>query len=392
MLVVEKEKCCGCRTCLQACPVGAIKLQSDEYGFERVHVDDSKCLNCNKCKKVCPILNPRKQHDHLLAGSAYARNEDIKRAGSSGGLFGVFANIVIKNGGVVYGAAFDDNLKLKTTRAETEEQLQGLFKSKYLLCDTTDSFNRIKEDLESGKKVLYCSSPCQLSGLKGFLNKEYKNLVCVEFVCHGVGGQEQFDKSIEWTEKKKNIRILRFNFREKYKKASSHYYCYQYVDLKTGKEHSYRDIYMTFPYYYAYSDRLTCRESCYSCPFATRDRVGDITIGDFHEITKYQPEIDRFAGISMFVCNSNRGLALVQEAKEELEIKEYPLETIFINNRFSGVEIVSKKSQNYLAALTQEDYAVVVRKYLSFTKDWRYYYYSAPEWVRKLGNRLVRRS
>lgn len=390
MLVVEKEKCCGCRTCLQVCPVGAIELKSDKYGFERVHIDDSKCINCNRCKKACPVLNPRKHQEHLLAGSAFAKNEDIKREGSSGGLFGVFARIVSRKGGVVYGAAFDENLKLKTTRAETEEQMHGLYKSKYLLCDTSGSFSKIREDLESGKPVMYCSSPCQLAGLKGYLGKEYENLICVEFVCHGVGGQKQFDQSVEWTEKRKNIKILQFRFREKYKKASSHYYCYDYIDLISGKKRSYRDIYMTFPYYYAYSDRLTCRESCYSCPFATRDRVGDITIGDFHEISKYQPEIDRFAGVSMFVCNSKRGLALIQEAKEELEKKEYPLETIFSNNRFSGVESISKKRQDYLSALSQEDYETVVQKYLSYKKDWRYYYYYAPSWIRRLGKRLLR--
>ena len=62
-------------------------------------------------------------------------------------------------------------LWLSLFKAETEEELYPLFKSKYLLCDIDDKFREIKKKLEHGKQVLYCSSPCQIAGLKLYLVK-----------------------------------------------------------------------------------------------------------------------------------------------------------------------------------------------------------------------------
>ena len=391
MTIVEKEKCCACRACLQVCTKQAISIEIDKFGFERITIDENKCVNCNKCKSVCPILNNTKLKGRLSCGSAYSKNNKIKHSGSSGGLFGLMAKQIISNGGIVYGAAFDFKLHLKTTRAESVSELLPLYKSKYLLCDTTGAFAQIKDDLVKGKIVLYCSSPCQIAALKNYLHREYDNLICIDFVCHGVGSQRQFDDSVEYIEEKKNIRILRFSFREKYKKASSHYYCYYYRDLSSGKEKVHRDIYMTFPYYFAYSDRLTCRESCYTCKFASEGRVGDITIGDFHSIAKYQPEIDRFAGVSMFVCNTEKGKQLLDSIANEMVIKNYEWEIIRENNRFSGVETPPKSFQAYMNDYATITYKDLVSKYFNYRLDWRYYYYHLPESIRKIGNKILRR-
>ena len=392
MIIVDDEKCCACRACVQACPQNAISITEDEYKFERISIDSSKCVGCDKCKRVCPMLNDKKNSTHFQCGAAYAIDEKCKFAGSSGGLFGIFANNVIEKGGVVYGAAFDDELNLKTTRAENKADLNGLFKSKYLLCDTDDSFSLIKHDLDDNKIVLYCASPCQISGLLSYLNKSYNNLLCVDFICHGVGGQKQFRESVNYIENKKKIKIKEFGFREKFTNASSHYYYYYYKDLVTGEEKTKKDIYMTFPYYYAYCDRLTCREICYACPFASKERVGDITIGDFHNINKFEPEIDRFAGVSMFICNTTKGQDFFNLVRAKLYVKEFEISVLFDNNRFSGDEILPQKRMKYLIGLSKNKYDDVVRKFFNYKLDWRYYYYKAPKWVRYWGNRIIRRS
>ena len=391
MTIVDQEKCCGCRACLQICPQKAISTYFDKFGFERISIDDILCIKCNKCKSVCPILNVKKTSEKITCGSAYCKNINIKRSGSSGGLFGLMAMKIIENGGVVYGAAFDSKLHLYTTRAENLTQLEPLLKSKYLLCDTSGSFKKIQSDLENGKQVLYCSSPCQIAALKNYFKTEYANLLCIEFVCHGVGSQKQFYDSITYIEKKSNIKILKFSFREKFKKASSHYYYYYYRDLLTGKEKGRRDIYMTFPYYYAYQERLTCRESCYECLYATENRVADITIGDFHEINRYEPNIDRFAGVSMFVCNSKTGQCFFDTLRTNLIVKEYDWGIIKSNNRFSGKEIMSSRREDYLTMIATESCDKAYSSFLNYKKDWRYYYYHLPKVIRNIGNRLLRR-
>lgn len=283
------NKCCGCRACLQKCKFDAISFVVDTYGFEYPKIDSTHCIHCGLCENACPIINNMQSSDSGLCGMAYALDKETKFNGSSGGLFGIFAEIVIAQGGVVFGAAFDENLKLKTTKAETIEELIPLYKSKYLLCDTSYQFSAIETELKRNRIVLYCSSPCQISALKLYLQKEYDNLLTLDFVCHGVGSQSLFDKSIAYTEEKEGIEIKTVTLRYKKSNASSHYYCYDY--LKGGEFHERSDLYFSFPYYNAYCKQLVCRDSCYDCKFATRERVGDITIGDFHSIEKYYPEL-----------------------------------------------------------------------------------------------------
>ena len=153
------NKCCGCRACLQKCKFNAISFVTDTYGFEYPEIDSTRCVNCGACEKVCPIINDTYSSDTDLCGMAYALDAKTKYNGSSGGLFGVFAESIISQGGVVFGAAFDENLKLKTTKAETIEELIPLYKSKYLLCDTSYQFNAIETELKKNRIVLYCSSP-----------------------------------------------------------------------------------------------------------------------------------------------------------------------------------------------------------------------------------------
>lgn len=392
MKIVDDMICCGCRACIQVCQKEAIKTSFDSYKIERIIIDLDRCVDCGSCKKVCPMLNPIKHSGKISCGSAYSINKKIKFGGSSGGLFGVFARNVIQNGGIVYGAGFDEELHLRTIRAKTIEELNTLYKSKYLLCDTTGAFEKIKKDLDIGRNVLYTSSPCQIAALRNYIREDYENLTCVDFVCHGVGSQKQFIDSIEYIELKDNIKIMTFSFREKIKKASSHYYyCYDYLDKKTNKYKIKRDIYMTFPYYFAYEERLNCRESCYGCIYATEDRPGDITIGDFHNINQYEPKIDRFAGISMFACNTRKGIEYLSSVKEQLKISEYDWDIIRNNNRFSGKETMSNRRSEYMELVANGNFEKAVGKFLDYKTDWRYYYYHMPKFIRELGRKILRR-
>ena len=59
-------------------------------------------------------------------GKAYVcinKNDVLKRQSSSGGIFSLLAEWVIDRGGVVFGAAFDENLDVKHVAGETKEKL-----------------------------------------------------------------------------------------------------------------------------------------------------------------------------------------------------------------------------------------------------------------------------
>lgn len=377
------NKCCACRACLQTCKRGAITFVTDEYGFEYPKIDVTLCTNCGLCEHVCPIATDTCKTEAIHCGMAYALDPQTKHQGSSGGLFGVFAESVIAQGGVVFGAAFDANLKLKTTKAETLEELIPLYKSKYLLCDTDYQFDEIERELKTGRMVLYCSSPCQIAALKLYLKKDYENLLTIDFVCHGVGSQSVFDKSIAYTQERESIEIRNVTLRSKTGDASLYYYTYDY--LKDGKKRKKSDLYFSFPYFYAYCMKLVCRDSCYDCKYATRERVGDITIGDFHSVLKYFPEIDRFAGVSMFLVNTEKGQRWFDLVKDKLHWEDMDREIIYQNNRFSDEVVIPKDTQAFRDSIATEPFAKTVKRFLGPTRDLKKrIYYKTPRFIRKM--------
>ena len=378
-----KEQCCGCRNCINVCPQKAVRFKFDKAGFEYPDVDNDKCINCGLCEKCCPVLNAPIKSDSLQCFYSFSKDNVIRKSGSSGGLFGVFASKIIEKGGVVFGAAFDEKLALKTTKAETLAQLTPLFKSKYLLSDTSNSFFLIRDSLQSGKMVLYCSSPCQISALKLFLKKDYDNLITVEFVCHGVGNQRLFNDSISYLEKKNGYKIKNFLFRFKEGNKTSHYYKYTYE--KAGKIRYKTGLYFDVPFYNAYCHELIYREGCYSCKYATTNRVADLTIGDFHRILKYDSNIDRFSGVSMLLINSIKGRAFFNECENDLIVKPITHSIVYKENRFSTNNIIPQKRKDFIDLVGKTGFVPALKKTIKPGEIIKKrFFYSLPYFIRKV--------
>lgn len=387
-IAIVGKKCCGCRTCITVCPVGAVSFVNDKYGFEFPVVEQTKCLNCGKCEEVCPALYVVTRNERYSCGAAYALDSNIKKQGSSGGLFGVFAKRILEGNGIVFGAAFDQDLKLKTTSAENEKELEPLFKSKYILCDTNNQFARIHEELINGTDVLYCSSPCQIAALKLYLGEDYEKLLTIDFVCHGVGNQSLFDKSIAFSQKKLGCTIKKVIFRYKFKKASSHYYYFYCENGNRSFEKS--DIYLSFPYYNAYCKQLAYRDCCYSCKYATGGRVSDLTIGDFHRIEKYNKAIDRLAGVSMYLCNTKKGQKFFDSLSDKLYVEKMDWDTIKRENRFKIYPFEMPKERDaFMRSIAEEPFDQTVSRFLKPSRDWlKLLYYYSPKCFRNFAREI----
>jgi len=48
---IDKNKCIGCHTCMAACPMGAVKVDTDG----KCVIDTTKCVSCGTCASVCPV-------------------------------------------------------------------------------------------------------------------------------------------------------------------------------------------------------------------------------------------------------------------------------------------------------------------------------------------------
>ena len=107
--LIDKADCCGCNACSQICPRQCIVMQEDEQGFLYPKIYPESCINCGLCEKVCPELNAFLPTKFLHAYSCQNVNEKQRMNSSSGGVFVLLAETVLKAGGVVFGARFDKN-------------------------------------------------------------------------------------------------------------------------------------------------------------------------------------------------------------------------------------------------------------------------------------------
>ena len=175
--------------------------------------------------------------------------------------------------------------------------------------------------------------------------------------------------------------------RYKKAKASSHYYRYRYI--KGGKIRERSDLYFSFPYYYAYCKQLVCRDSCYDCKFAARERVGDMTIADFHTIEKYYPNIDRFAGVSMLLVNTEKGIKLFDQIEDKIYFQQMDSEIICKNNRFLDEVVIPASVPAFRESVAQEPFEVTVKRFLKPSRDWKkLIYYKSPKFIRKAAFKL----
>lgn len=304
--VLACEDCCGCRACGDVCPVNCIWFKEDKEGFFYPTVDETICISCSKCQRVCPELNPAFHEKADTASAAFADSEVVRKAGSSGGLFGLLAQEILSAGGYVYGAAFDDNLKLVHRCASNIDELEPLMKSKYLQSNTSDSFRDALKGISSGRITLFAGTPCQCNAIRNAVSTKNDNLITVEVVCHGVPSQSLFDKTIEWIETHNSCKVRSFSFRSKYKNAL-HPQAFSYECLKNGKLKTVNGLHYQNPFYFGFQKFITLRPSCYRCKWARPERSADITLGDFWGIEKYNPSLDAKTGISQVIVNTEKG-------------------------------------------------------------------------------------
>ena len=324
-----KQHCSGCGACFQTCSFGAIEMINDEDGFVYPKIDTEKCVGCKKCEKACPFSGEVIAVEGQRFFAAKSKDKSVIKGSSSGGAFYEITKAFCDENFVVFGAEMTDKLKVRHSFAEDFSQTEKFRKSKYVQSDTGDSFKRAKAFLDEGRKVLFSGTPCQITGLKNFLGKDYSNLVTVDIVCHGVPSQQLFDKYIKELSAEAGEKITSFTFRNKkdFDKKS----CNQKtVLIKTESGREIVKEVLQCEYLAAFHEAMFYRPSCGKCPFANTSRVGDITLADFWGAEKYFSDFDDGRGVSLVIVNSEKGAELFGNA--QLESIETDMEKAVGNN------------------------------------------------------------
>ncbi len=307
----DNSACCGCSACAAVCPRSCIKLLKNDEGFFYPECNVINCVDCGLCSKVCPIENQNKNNGHIACYALINNDQDVLYKSSSGGVFYELAKKMIESGGIVFGASLGADRELTHKYVDTIDNLGVLLGSKYIQSDVAGSFPVVKNFLDIGKKVLFVGTPCQVSGLKLFLRRHYDNLYTIDLLCHGVPSNKIFKAYVGFLEHKHKGKLISINFRSKTRNGWS--ITLSYDILRGAKVKQYNVTAGLSPYFFAFLRGKILRESCYCCPFATEDRVGDITLADFWGIEKVRPDLNTSLGCSSVIINTIKGQNMVND-------------------------------------------------------------------------------
>lgn len=313
----QKQDCSGCHACANACPVSCIAMIEDKEGFLYPKVDKAKCINCGICEKVCPIINKKERVNDTTAYACINKDDNIRFESSSGGMFTLFAESVINDGGVVFGSEFDDEFNLVHSYTDTIGGLAKFRGSKYLQSKIGDTYKQTKKFLERGIKVLFSGTPCQISGLLSYLGRGYNNLICIDIICHGVPSPKVFKMYRTELEEKHDATTNKITFRHKdcgWKLFS--------ILLSFNNHTEYRKDFAQDLFMRGFLKNLYLRPSCYNCKSKTLDRLSDITIADFWGINNIAPELDDDKGTSLVLVNSDKGKKIFQQLQDKMILKQ----------------------------------------------------------------------
>lgn len=324
--ITDKTKCCGCAACEQRCPKKCIDMKEDEQGFLYPVIDTETCIDCGVCEKVCPILNPSVSKEPLQVLAAKNRNEGQRLRSSSGGTFILLAEHIIEQGGVVFGAKFNQNWEVEHCYAETIEELEPLMRSKYVQSNIGNTYNEAEQFLKQGRQVIFVGTSCQIAGLKRFLRKEYDNLLAVDFICHGVPSPGIWRRYLEETKSSQSYSVITgINFREK-QNGGYGWKKYGFVICSkpslTGNNNqivnsdiAYNNIFMR-----GFLSNLYLRPSCYKCMAKNGASGSDLTIADFWGIQNYHPEFDDDKGVSLIFTHTDKGKNCITNLSSQVEL------------------------------------------------------------------------
>ena len=324
-VTVPAKMCAGCSACVGICPKGAVSLVPDEWGYYRRAVNEALCVDCGLCTKVCPALQ-LPETGNSLKPECYefiASDDEILRKSSSGGIFTTLAAQILAQGGVVVGAAWRDDFAVEHIVVESEEELWKLQKSKYLQSYMGNSLCRVKALLDGGRLVMFTGTPCQVAGLRTFLGKEYDNLFTVDILCGNAPSAMFFKKYIT---EDFGDRLKSYEFRHKSDKKRWDSIHVQ-ITLNDGKTFT-RSGPKDDDYQRVYHNHVMCAPHCEQCRYQAFPRMGDLSIGDFWGIKRHDPELDTFKGVSLVLCNSEKGKKLFDEIPDDAwrVKKQVPLE------------------------------------------------------------------
>ncbi len=323
--VCEINKCAGCMACVDVCAKNAISILDQIQNYNAI-IDENKCISCGQCYQVCPNNKQLAVQKPVKWYQGWALNDGIRGNGSSGGIASAIAIAFVQNGGVVCSCVFDDG-KFCFDMVDTIEGVHRFSGSKYVKSNPKGIYHKIKKAIALNKSVLFIGLPCQVAAIKNYIG-DNERLYTVDLICHGTPSPKLLEMYLE--ESKHSIQKVKdLKFRKKT--------AFKLTDNCVGiKPSGVQDRYT-----YAFLKSVCYTENCYSCRYAQRDRVSDISLGDSWGSQLSEEEQAR--GVSLILCQSDKGNELLNIS--DLHLEDVNLENAIAHN--GQLNMPSKKPTEY---------------------------------------------
>ncbi len=347
------KNCCGCAACKMICPVNAVTMVENAKGFLYPQIDESKCIDCGMCRRVCSESVRR-----FIPQQAYIaklKDDASRQMSQSGGAFVAISNVILEQGGTVYGAILNDKFEVEHVRATTYDARDRMRYSKYAQSDMHDIYCCVEKDLGE-RKVLFSGTPCQVAGLNRYLRckgKNTDNLFTIDLICHGVPSVKIWRDLIQYYESKRREQVKTAVFRNKLIKGwQGHYTTFLFPDKQIT------DFYHRKLFY----SNLALRESCYTCEFAKMDRISDFTIGDAWGVEKHDPEFYDTKGVSLILLNTDKAIKLFENAVNELYVKKVSVE-IYKQGNMKHPSCPHRSIEEFWRDYNSKSFRYIIEKY-----------------------------
>lgn len=316
----NKSLCNGCTACVNVCPQECIKMNKDENGFFYPIINEIDCISCGICYEVCPENNHEaldRTHIPTTCFAAKHIDKNILMQSSSGGAFAAITQC-FNNDTYVFGACYDENMQVIHNGIKGINSYKRFQKSKYVQSNLHSSYFEIKNLIQKGNTVIFSGTPCQIAGIKRYIKTPSERLIFIELLCHGASSPGVFKDYIKYLEDKFQNKVVSFNFRDKSVGRGMWRDFLTKIQFQNGK--------VIFDKYDLYTQgflaNIFTRERCLTCPYACTERIGDIVIGDFWGLEKYDPNLCADTGVSLVIPITQIGRNIVKQLSQYMQLKE----------------------------------------------------------------------
>lgn len=358
---IDKDKCTACGACENVCPKNAIHMETDRCGF-KYPVISEKCIECNLCEKVCNRRLELRKNEMFIPKiyAAWSLNPNIRYHSTSGGVFSELAMYILAQNGYASGVRYNESKMAVYTLISNTKDLEYIRQSKYLQSDVGMIYQKIKTKLKNNEKVIFCGAPCQVAGLYAYLNKEYDNLLTIDFICRGMNSPKAYFSWLRELEIKNKHSVERVWFKYKKDGWKNSPLCTK-IDFDDNYSIVLKGDENLFMYGYL-GPNLYIRPCCGDCDFKGIPRLGDITLADFWGIEK---ALDDDKGTSLVMLNNQKGQEIFDKIKSRLFCQERSLEETIEGNvcLYNSVE-VNPRSREFLEHLDNVVFSKAIQKYV----------------------------